>query len=376
MLWNWQLPDWPEFRYDASAIAPFEQRFLLSSGEILGAVHHVSPPERDQLRIDLLSDEAMKTSAIEGEMLDRLSVQSSLRRELGLSLDSYPEKPREQGVAEMMVDVYSSYAEPLTHETLFRWHGMLLSHDRRLETVAAYRQHSDAMQIVSGRLDRPTVHFEAPPSMHVSSEMERYLLWFNRTASDAVDPLPALTRAGLSHLYFESIHPFEDGNGRLGRALAEKSLAQNIGHPSLIALAYTIERKRKDYYKQLERHQKTLDVTPWLKWFAETVLTAQQVTLDRVGFFIAKAHFYDRHREKLNDRQAKVIERMFREGTEGFQGGLSAENYISITGTSRATATRDLQGLVEMGALSRTGERRYTRYWLNVKDAMNPRGGF
>ncbi|MDA3889708.1 MAG: Fic family protein [Allgaiera sp.] len=369
MQWNWQYPGWPDFRYDASVIEPFEQRFLLSSGEILGAVHHVSPSERDQLRIDLLSDEAMKTSAIEGEMLDRLSVQSSLRHHLGLSPDSYPAKPREQGVAEMMVDVYSTYSEPLTHETLFRWHGMLLSHDRRLETIGAYRRHGDAMQIVSGRLDRPTVHFEAPPSEQIPAEMEHYAEWFNKTAPGAAEPLPSLTRAGLGHLYFESIHPFEDGNGRLGRALAEKSLAQNIGQPSLIALAFTIERERKAYYDQLERHQKTLDVTRWLEWFAETVLTAQQVTLDRVGFFIAKAHFYDRHRAQFNERQAKAMERMFREGPDGFKGGLSAENFISITGTSRATATRDLQDLVEMGALSRTGERRYTRYWLNLEKA-------
>lgn len=367
MAWNWQVPGWPDFQYDDAELAPLEQRFLLSSGEVLGAVQHVNSAERDQLRIDLLSDEAMKTSAIEGEMLDRRSVQSSLRRHLGLEPDNYPNKPREQGVAEMMVDVYSTYAEPLTHETLFRWHEMLLSFDKRLEAIGSYRQHEDAMQIVSGRVDRPVVHFEAPPSAQVPDEMERYVDWFNRTEPDVEKPLLALTRAGLSHLYFESIHPFEDGNGRLGRALAEKSLAQNIGQPSLIALAFTIERKRKDYYDQLERHQKTLDVTPWLVWFAEAVLEAQQVTLDRVGFFIAKAHFHDRYREALNDRQAKVIERMFREGPDGFKGGLSAENYISISGKSRATATRDLQQLVELGALTRTGERRYTRYRLNLQ---------
>jgi Fic family protein len=366
MAWNWQISGWPDFRWDRAALAALEQRFLLSSGEILGAVRHVNPAEQDQLRIDLLSDEAMKTSAIEGEMLDRLSVQSSLRRHLGLEPDSYPNKPREQGVAQMMVDVYATYAAPLTHETLFGWHDMLLSFDKRLDAVGAYRQHADAMQIVSGRADRPLVHFEAPPSAQVPEEMDQYLAWFNRTGPGAETPLPALSRAGLSHLYFESIHPFEDGNGRLGRALAEKSLAQNIGQPSLIALAFVIERHRKTYYDQLEQHQKTLDVTPWLLWFGEAVLTAQQVTLDRVGFFIAKAHFYDRYRDTLNDRQAKVIERIFREGPEGFKGGLSAENYISITGTSRATATRDLQALVDAKALSRTGQRRHTRYWLNL----------
>jgi Fic family protein len=367
MKWNWQTSDWPEFRYDRAALTTAEERFLLSSGKILGVVEHFKPGEREQLRVDFLSEEAMKTSAIEGEMLDRQSVQSSLRRQLGLAPDSYPTLPREQGVAEMMVDVYSTYAEPLTHETLFRWHDKLLSHDRSLEMIGAYRQHSDAMQIVSGRLDRPTVHFEAPPSDQVPKHMEDYVAWFNKTAPGGPEPLPPLSRAGLCHLYFESVHPFEDGNGRLGRALAEKSLAQNIGQPSLIALAFTIERERKAYYDQLERHQKTLDVTPWLQWFGEIVLQAQTATLDRVGFFITKAHFYDLYRDQLNDRQAKSIARMFKEGPGGFKGGLSAENYISITGTSRATATRDLQELVEMEAFTRTGERRYTRYWLNLK---------
>lgn len=373
MPWNWTLPDWPNFTCDVAALALCEERFLLSSGKILGAVHHVTPSDRAQLRIELLSDEAMKTSAIEGEILDRLSVQSSLRRHLGLAPDSYPTKPREQGVAEMMVDVYSSFSAPLDHVTLHRWHGMLLSHDRRLYSVGQYRQHADAMQIVSGRIDRPTVHFEAPPSVQVAREMERFVSWFNRTGPGGDMPLGALMRAGLGHLYFESIHPFEDGNGRVGRALAEKSLAQSIGQPSLIALAFTIEKERKAYYEQLELHQKTLDATGWLLWFAGIVAQAQEVTLGRVTFFIQKARFYDRHRDHLNPRQEKALARMFREGQSGFKGGLSAENYLKMTGTSRATATRDLQDLVDKRALSRTGERRYSRYWLNLNDPADER---
>lgn len=366
MRWNWTHTDWPNFRYDSAVIESLERQFLLSSGEILGAVRHVTGDERDQLRIELLSEEALRTSAIEGEVLDRSSVQSSLRRQFGLATDGPPAKPREQGIAEMMADVYSGFAAPLSRETLCHWHGMLLSHDRGLETIGAYRRHDDAMQIVSGRVDRPVVHFEAPPSAQVPGEMQVFIDWFNRTAPDGTAPLPALTRAALGHLWFESIHPFEDGNGRLGRALAEKSLAQSIGQPSLIALAYTIERDRESYYDQIETHQKTLDVTAWLLWFGEIVLRAQQVTLERVAFFIAKAKFYDAYRDRLNERQAKVVERMFREGPTGFKGGLSAENYIAITGTSRATTTRDLQDLVEMGALTRTGERRHTRYSLRM----------
>ncbi|NRP21802.1 Adenosine monophosphate-protein transferase SoFic [Ensifer adhaerens] len=201
--------------------------------------------------------------------------------------------------------------------------------------------------------------------------MTAYVDWFNKSATHGETPLPALTRAGIGHIYFERIHPFEDGNGRLGRAIAEKSLAQNIGQPSLIALAFTIERARKDYYSQLEKNQRTLDITEWLIYFARTILEAQQNTLKRVAFYLAKAQFYDQFRGQFNERQAKAIAGMFREGPSGFRGGLSAENYISITQTSRATATRDLHDLVEKGALVRTGERRHTRYYLSVAATMH-----
>lgn len=265
----------------------------------------------------------------------------------------------------MSVDVYGTYALPLDDTTLFRWHAMLMAGSRHLETIGAYRTHSDAMQIVSGRLERPTLHFEAPSSKQVPTEMARFLAWFNETAPNGPSPLPALTRAALSHVWFESIHPFEDGNGRLGRALAEKALAQSLGQPSLILLSFTIEQQRKAYYDQLEIHQRTLDVTGWLVWFSQTVLTAQQTTLGRVAFYIAKAHFHDRFRGAFNPRQEKVIARLFEAGPDGFIGGLSADNYLAITKASRATATRDLHDLVDKGALSRSGRLRFTRYALN-----------
>jgi Fic family protein len=175
-----------------------------------------------------------------------------------------------------------------------------------------------------------------------------------------------LTRAGLAHLHFVSVHPFEDGNGRIARALAEKSLAQSMGQPSLIALAYTIERSRKAYYAALERNNKDIEVTDWLTYFAETILEAQRNTTERVDFYIARTKLYEKLRGKLNERQEKVLARMFREGIDGFKGGLSAENYISITKTSRATATRDLQDLVDKRALTKTGELRHTRYHLSL----------
>jgi len=365
MPWNWKQPDWPHFRYDASALSALEHRFLLSSGEVVGAVRHINPSERDRLRIELLSDEAVKTSAIEGETLDRLSVQSSLRRQLGLSPDRRSVQPREHGIAEMTVDVYGTYGLPLDDATLFRWHTMLMAGSRHLEVIGAYRRHSDAMQIVSGQLGHPTIHFEAPPSAQVPGEMHQFIAWFNDSAPSGNAPLPALTRAGLSHLWFESIHPFEDGNGRLGRALAEKALAQSLGQPSLIMLSFTIEQQRKAYYDQLETHQRSLDVTEWLVWFSQTVRTAQRATLERITFTIAKAHFYDRFRGAFNPRQEKVIARLFEAGPDGFIGDLSADNYLAITRTSRATATRDLQDLVDKGALTRSGQLRFTRYSLN-----------
>jgi len=204
--------------------------------------------------------------------------------------------------------------------------------------------------------------------------MKRFIAWFNSTAPGARSALPALTRAGLAHIYFECIHPFEDGNGRIGRALSEKALAQTLGQPTLIALAYTIERKRKDYYAALEGNNKDIEITDWMTYFANTVIEAQDTTIRRVDFYVAKAKFYERMRGKLNERQAKTIARMFQEGVDGFKGGLSAENYTSIAKTSRATATRDLQDLVYKAALTRTGELRHTRYFLNLGDRGERRG--
>jgi Fic family protein len=366
MTWNWQKKGWPAFTWDEAALEPMEARFLLRSGEFLGAFRHVGADDRDSIRIELMGDEALKTSAIEGEILDRDSLQSSLRRQLGLATDLRRVRPEEQGIAEMMVDLYRGFAEPLTHGTLFAWHTMVMSGYRRVETVGDYRRHDDPMQIVSGAIGHEKVHYEAPPSSRIDAEMDGFIAWFNDSATGGKRPLPALTRAGIAHLHFESIHPFEDGNGRIGRALVEKSLAQNLGQPTLIALAFTIERRRKAYYAMLGESDRDLAITPWLTWFGETILDAQRITLERVAFHIAKARFYDRQRGRLNARQERAIARMFREGIDGFKGGLSAENYISVTGASRATATRDLQDLVAKGALTRTGERRHTRYHLKL----------
>ncbi len=373
MTWNWQQADWPNFSYNSEALTALEQRFLLQSGEFVGAYKHIGADDQETLRIELISEEAVKTSEIEGKILNRDSVQSSLRHQLGLSAEKPGIDPAERGIAEMMLDLYRGFATVLDDTTLFAWHRMLLASDSKIAVVGGWRTHEEPMQVVSGPDYKRAVHFEAPPSSAMQREMERFIAWFNDTAPGGKHPLPPLTRAGIMHLYFVCIHPFEDGNGRIGRALAEKSLAQNLGQPSLIALAYTIERRRKDYYAALERNNKAMEITGWLTYFAGTVLDAQRKTIDRVDFFVAKARFYERFQNRLNDRQAKVVARIFKEGIDGFKGGLSAENYITITGTSRATATRDLQDLVEKGAFTRTGELRHTRYALRLGEVSRER---
>lgn len=364
MRWNWQLPDWPDFRFDADRIRASEEQFLKSSGVVIGSLHHLDADARDNLTIELISQEVVDSSAIEGEILDRASVQSSLARHLGFATDQRRASPAEAGAAELMADVYRNHAAPLDHRTLFAWHAMLMNGRRDIADVGRYRTHKDAMQIVSGALHEPRVHFEAPPSDAVPMEMSRFIAWFNDSAPSSPNPLPSITRTAISHLWFESIHPFEDGNGRIGRAIAEKALAQSLAAPTLTALAETIQRHRKAYYAALQRGSQNNDINAWLTWFADIVIEAQARTITRIRFLIDKTRLLDRLRGQINDRQKKALLRMFREGPDGFVGGLSAGNYLTITGASLATTTRDLADLVEKGALIRTGERRYARYRL------------
>jgi len=345
-------------------LADRERLFLRQSGVVVGTVRHVPDDERLSLIIELLSTEALKSSEIEGEMLDRDSVQSSLRRQFGLQADTARSTPAEQGIAEMLADLYRRYAEPLDDATLFRWHRWLMQARTDLRSVGQYRNHPEPMRVVSGRIERPRIHFEAPPSQSVPAEMTAFIRWFNATGPLGNDPLPTLARAGLAHLYFECIHPFEDGNGRIGRGIAEMALAQGAGQPSLTALSLLIQRRRKDYYEQLESANKTLDADAWLDWFADVVLAAQEHTLRGLDFLLANTRLWDRVRGQINERQRKALARLMQAGVDGFVGGLSAGKYMALTGATAATATRDLGALVELGALRRTGQLKGTRYWL------------
>ncbi|HLO41744.1 MAG TPA: Fic family protein [Phycisphaerales bacterium] len=367
MVWNWQHSDWPEFQWNCDRISQAEKRFLLGSGILLGVVTHLDASDRDRLIVEAMSDEAVTTSQIEGELLNRDSVQSSIRRQLGLDTDNRRVQPAERGIGEMMVALYKDFAAPLDHDTLFKWHGMLMQGRRDLRDIGAYRAHAEPMQIVSSRLDTHKVHFEAPPSKVVASEMERFIAWFNASGENGTNVLPAVTRAGVAHLYFESIHPFEDGNGRIGRAISEKALAQALGQASFTGLSPAILARRPLYYSALEASQRGNEITEWLAWFAAITLEAQERTRAQVEFLLDKTKFLDRFRDRFNKRQYAALLRMLREGPEGFKGGLSASNYAAITNASPATSTRDLAELVEAGALQRTGERKHTRYRLPIQ---------
>jgi len=367
MRWNWQQKDWPRFSYEKAPLEELEKLFLHKSGFLLGSYQHIAKADKEALTVDLLSDEAYKTSEIEGEYLNRDSLRSSIRRYFGFSTDRKKSPPAEQGIAEMRVSLYQNYAAKLKHETLFEWQLMITRGRRDLHEIGRYRTHEEPMQVVSGSFHKPKIHFEAPASKEVPYEMDQFINWFNRTAPGGKEPLPPLIRAGIAHLYFVCIHPFEDGNGRIARALAEKALSQALGRPVLIALSHTIQSRRKAYYSALESANKSNEISDWLVYFAKTILAAQDYTQKMIEFLIEKTKLYDRIRGQINARQERVIARLFQEGIEGFKGGLSAENYIRITKTSRATATRDLQDLVDKDVLNRTGERKSTRYTLNIK---------
>lgn len=372
-IWNWQQKDWPNFAFDMKVLEEFEKKFLHDSGLLLGAYQHIESEEKQLWVIEALSQEALKSSEIEGDILNRESLRSSIARCFGLMpstqnfLDARTASPAEFGIAEMMHSLYETYAAPLTHEQLWDWHLMLTNARRDLTNVGAYRTHHEAMQIVSGYRaygegEGPVrVHFEAPPSEQVGLEMEKFIQWFNQSAKT----LPCLVRAGMAHLFFVCIHPFEDGNGRISRALALKVILQSLQEPVLIALSQIIQMGRKKYYEKLDKNNKSLEITDWLTYFSEVILLARARAQELTEFLIFKAKLYHTHKDDLNKRQMKVLNRLFLAGVEGFEGGLSAEKYVAITQTSRATATRDLQELLEKKILYKTGELKSTRYYLD-----------
>jgi Fic family protein len=243
---------------------------------------------------------------------------------------------------------------------------MLLQENTGL-LIGAWRTHQEPMQIISGPYGKQKIHFEAPPSGNVTSEMKKFIQWFNDTAPGGKKEIKkAPVRSAIAHLYFESIHPFEDGNGRIGRAIAEKALSQTVGRPILLSLSQTIEADKKAYYAALEKAQRNNEITNWINYFVDTTLKAQKHAIEIIDFILKKAKFFDRFKEQLTERQTKAINKIFEAGPEGFEGGMNANKYMSINKVSKATATRDLQTLVLMNVLLPKGSGRSTSYILNM----------
>jgi Fic family protein len=369
MKYTWQQKDWPNFIYDQSGVEEDLFLFLDKAGQLDGAVKGMADGDRDRTLVDLMISEAIKSSEIEGEYLSRPDVASSVRNQLGLNKDPEPVRSAASaGMAELMVALRESWESPLDDKTLFEWHRMVMTGSRGL-SVGCWRTHEEPMRIVSGPIGAYKVLFEAPPSKQLPKEMAMFVEWFNMSEKK----IPrAPVRAAIAHLYFESIHPFEDGNGRVGRAIAEKALSQGLNRPALFSLSAALDAHRSDYYEALQVAQRSMDVTAWVAYFVGVVREAQLIAEKQIDFVLLKARFFDRFRGKLGDRKLKVVQRMLNEGPEGFKGGMSARKYMAITKVSKATATRDLKELAEQGVFTPIGAGRSARYDVNLSQLACP----
>jgi Fic family protein len=367
--YNWQQEDWPHFKFSLDGVEDDLLIFSEKAGRVSGILEGLPEETRQEVIVDIILAEAIKTSEIEGEYPSRKDVLSSIRKNLGLHHS--PEQIKDKsaaGLGELMIDVRKTFKEPLTEAKLFVWHKMLLRESQKLE-LGQWRTHQEPMQVISGAMGKEKVHYEAPPSSKVPKEMKKFIQWFNDTAPGGKREIKkAPVRSAIAHLYFETIHPFEDGNGRIGRAIAEKALSQTIGRPVMLSLSRTIEDKKSVYYASLEKAQQSNEITPWMEYFVKTALDAQREAETQIEFTLKKAKFFDRFRDQLNERQYTVIRRMLEEGAKGFEGGMNAAKYIGITKTSKATATRDMQQLLEIGAFVLAGNAggRSTKYQVSL----------
>jgi Fic family protein len=367
--YNWQQPDWPQFRFSLEGMEDELFLFAEKVGRVTGILEALPEETRIEAMVDIMLAEAIKTSEIEGEYPNRTDVLSSIRKNLGLHGSvGYIKDKSAEGLGELMIDVRNSYKESLTDEKLFAWHKMLMGEFKNSK-VGNWRTHEDPMQVISGPMGKEKVHYEAPPSYQVPALMNGFIKWFNDSSPGGKYEIKkAPVRAAIAHLYFETIHPFEDGNGRIGRAIAEKALSQTIGRPVMLSLSRTIEAYKKDYYASLEKAQRSNEITAWVKYFVKTSLDAQIEAESQIDFTLRKTKLFDKYKDQLNERQLTVINRMLEEGPNGFQGGMNARKYIGITKTSKATATRDMQQLLEIGAFVLAGKAggRSTSYQVNL----------
>lgn len=364
--WIWQQPDWPRFSWDAEALVLPLSRARRIQGHV-GALHQLLDPQLDlTAQLEILALEGFATSAIEGEKLDPNALRSSIARRLGLPTAGLPAASRSvEGLVDVLLDATQRHDRALTLERLCDWQAALFPTGRSgLHKIRVGELRGDEpMRIVSGPIGREKVHYEAPPRRRLEREMKSFLGWFD----DPQPHLDGLLRAGIAHVWFEIIHPFEDGNGRVGRALLDMALAQDENRSArLYSLSARFSERRDEYYEALERTSSgQLDVTSWLRWFLEQFEAAAQSSEETVKRVLDKTRFWVRHAgTELNERQRKALNRMLEAGPRGFVGGMTNKKYASLTKTSPATAQRDLSDLVAKGCLVLKGAGRSARYEL------------
>jgi Fic family protein len=318
-----------------------------------------------QAELEILIFEAMKNSEIEGEYMSRIDVMSSIRKNLGITDDQRMADRRVAGIAALTTMVRKQSKQQLTSEMILDWHKILMQSFQGIN--AGYcRKRQEPMQVISGTFGKETIHFQAPPASQIEQEMNQFLEWFNTDLKPETDEITvALVKTAIAHLYYESIHPFEDGNGRIGRALAEFTLSNSLKIPVLLSLSKAIEKNKSQYYSALKLAQSGLEICRWILYFINVILDAQRDARETIEFTVTKSIFLNQYRSLLNERQTKVINRMLQSGPEGFEGGMSAAKYMSISKTSKATATRDLQLLYQSGIFNQLGAGRSVRYELN-----------
>lgn len=364
--WIWQNPEWPRFTWDARALSAPLAAARRAQGQAAGMAKLLDASADLQAQLDVLTKEGVATSAIEGEKLDPGALRSSIARRLGLPTAGLPPATRHaEGLVDVLLDATRDFDAPLRLERLNAWQAALFPTGRSgLHEIRTGELRGDApMQIVSGPIGRQRVHYEAPPRNRLTREMKTFLAWFN----DPPEELDGLLRAGLAHAWFEAIHPYEDGNGRVGRALLDRALAQDENRSTrLYSMSARLEAKRDDYYEALGRFSTgSLDVTSWLRWFVEQTEAAANASESTFRRVVTKAHYWMRHADvALNERQKKALNVLLDAGPGGFLGGMTNKKYASLTRTSPATAQRDLADLVAKGCLAATGAGRSVRYEL------------
>jgi len=372
-MWIWQTRKWPHFEVDAQALQPALSAARLAQGRMLGVAGNLQLVDLSELQLGEWTQEAIATAQIEGETLQVNSVRASAARRLGLTpAGRLPRDARTEATLDIVEAAIARWNEPLAEERLLDWHAALFPNGRSGITrivTGGYRVHEDPMQIVTPRIGKPdTVHYEAPPSRDVPTQMKTLLEWFEEGRGHP--STDGIVRSAIAHLWFESIHPFEDGNGRIGRALSDLALAQDLrSNQRLFSMSQQLWLDRAGYYSQLQAAsaQESMDVTPWVRWFVGCVEKACLSTLAHIQAAGAKAGFWaqlNTAHPQLTPSQRKVLNKLYDAGPDGFLGGMSTEKYVAIAGVSRATAYRELTEMVVSGLLERTGQGKATRYAL------------